>query len=88
VADAAAVTPHHAVGATAALAAAQQRAAAAEERLADLKALLEDMCKDRDAWREQAQGRLLSAPGGEDELVEVAQDPRDVTAEAGRRKWR
>jgi hypothetical protein len=58
----AAVTPHHAVGATAALAAAQQRAAVAEERLAELKTLLEDMKRDRDAWRDQAQGRLLPAP--------------------------
>jgi hypothetical protein len=34
----------------------------AEERLADLKAMLEDMRRDRDAWREQAQTRLLPAP--------------------------
>jgi hypothetical protein len=34
----------------------------AEERLTDLKAILEDMRRDRDAWREQAQTRLLPAP--------------------------
>ena len=34
----------------------------AEERLAELKAMLEDMRRDRDAWREQAQTRLLPAP--------------------------
>jgi hypothetical protein len=34
----------------------------AEERLADLKAMLEDMRRDRDALREQAQTRLLPAP--------------------------
>jgi hypothetical protein len=34
----------------------------AEERLTDLKAMLEDMRRDRDAWREQAQTRLLPAP--------------------------
>jgi hypothetical protein len=34
----------------------------AEERLSELKAMLEDMRSDRDAWREQAQTRLLSAP--------------------------
>src|SRR5262245_55256040 len=35
---------------------------AAEERLTELKAMLEDMRRDRDAWREQAQTRLLPAP--------------------------
>jgi len=36
----------------------------AEERLSELKAMLEDMRSDRDAWREQAQTRLLPAPAG------------------------
>jgi hypothetical protein len=34
----------------------------AEERLSELKAMLEDMRRDRDARREQAQTRLLPAP--------------------------
>ena len=34
----------------------------AEERLSELKVMLEDMRRDRDAWREQAQTRLLPAP--------------------------
>ena len=38
------------------------RLALAEERLSELKAVLEDMRRDRDAWREQAQTRLLPAP--------------------------
>src|SRR5262249_56699058 len=38
------------------------RVALAEERLTELKAMLEDMRRDRDAWREQAQTRLLPAP--------------------------
>src|SRR5262245_25209671 len=38
------------------------RLALAEERLTELKAMLEDMRRDRDAWREQAQMRLLPAP--------------------------
>lgn len=38
------------------------RLALAEERLTELKAILEDMRRDRDAWREQAQMRLLPAP--------------------------
>jgi hypothetical protein len=38
------------------------RLALAEERLSELKAMLEDMRRDRDAWREQAQTRLLPAP--------------------------
>jgi hypothetical protein len=38
------------------------RLAVAEERLTELKAMLEDMRRDRDAWREQAQTRLLPAP--------------------------
>ena len=38
------------------------RLALAEERLSELKTTLEDMRRDRDAWREQAQTRLLPAP--------------------------
>jgi hypothetical protein len=38
------------------------RLALAEERLSELKAMLEDMRRDRDAWREQAQTRLLPVP--------------------------
>jgi hypothetical protein len=38
------------------------RLALAEERLSELKAMLEDIRRDRDAWREQAQTRLLPAP--------------------------
>jgi hypothetical protein len=38
------------------------RLALAEERLTELKTMLEDMRRDRDAWREQAQTRLLTAP--------------------------
>src|SRR5262245_55161976 len=34
----------------------------AEERLTELEGMLEDMRRDRDAWREQAQTRLLPAP--------------------------
>jgi hypothetical protein len=52
-----------AMGDAAALAVAQQRAAQAEERLAELKALVDDLRRDRDAWREQAQARVLPAPG-------------------------
>jgi hypothetical protein len=58
----AAVAPRDAMADAAALAAATQRAAVAEERLAELKTLLEDMRRDRDAWRDQAQGRLLPRP--------------------------
>jgi hypothetical protein len=50
------------MGDAAALAMAQQRAAMAEERLGELKALLYDMRRDRDVWRDQAQGRLLPSP--------------------------
>jgi len=39
------------------------RLALADERLTELKAMLEDMRRDRDAWREQAQTRLLPPPG-------------------------
>src|SRR5437016_3743298 len=46
----------------AALASAHQRAALAEERLSDLKAVLEDMRADRDAWRDQAQRLALPKP--------------------------
>jgi len=38
------------------------RLALAEERLTELKTTLEDMRRDRDAWREQAQTRLLPPP--------------------------
>jgi len=37
----------------------------AEERLTELKAMLEDMKRDRDAWREQAQTRMLPAPAAQ-----------------------
>jgi hypothetical protein len=37
------------------------RLALAEERLTELKVMLEDMRRDRDAWREQAQTRMLPA---------------------------
>lgn len=40
----------------------RSRLTLAEERLTELKAMLEDMRRDRDAWREQAQTRLLAAP--------------------------
>jgi excisionase family DNA binding protein len=46
----------------AALAMAHQQAALAEERLSDLKAILADMQRDRDAWRDQAQRLALPAP--------------------------
>jgi hypothetical protein len=62
VADAAAGTdalPRYALGDAAALATAQQRAAQAEEKLSELKALLEDLRCDRDAWRDQAQRLAL-----------------------------
>jgi hypothetical protein len=36
--------------------------ALAEERLADLKAVLEDMRAQRDAWQEMAQARIRPAP--------------------------
>src|SRR5260370_5497986 len=38
------------------------RLALADERLTELKAMLEDMRRDRDAWREQAHTRLLPPP--------------------------
>ena len=38
------------------------RLALADERLTELKTMLEDMRRDRDAWREQAQRRLLPPP--------------------------
>jgi len=38
------------------------RLALAEERLTEVKTMLEDTRRDRDAWREQAQTRLLPAP--------------------------
>jgi hypothetical protein len=40
----------------------RSRLALAEERLTELKTIFEDMRRDRDAWREQAQTRLLPAP--------------------------
>jgi hypothetical protein len=46
----------------AALALADQRAALAEGRLAELKELLADMQRDRNAWRDQAQRLALPAP--------------------------
>jgi hypothetical protein len=62
VADAAAGTdalPRDAAVEAAAFATAQQRAALAEERLSELKAMLEDLRCDRDAWRDQAQRLAL-----------------------------
>jgi hypothetical protein len=47
---------------TAALAEAKSRAALAEQRLADLKAALDDMRGERDAWRDQAQRLAILAP--------------------------
>jgi hypothetical protein len=41
---------------------AKARAALAEQRLADLKAMLEEMRSERDAWREQAQRLALPKP--------------------------
>jgi hypothetical protein len=46
----------------AALALADQRAALAEGRLAELKEMLADMQRDRDAWRDQAQRLALPKP--------------------------
>jgi hypothetical protein len=43
-------------------AAIEARAVLAEQRLADLKAVLDDMRTDRDHWREQAQRLALPAP--------------------------
>jgi hypothetical protein len=40
----------------------RHRLALAEERLADLKAALEDMRAQRDAWQEMAQARIRPAP--------------------------
>jgi hypothetical protein len=54
-----------ATGDSATLAMAHQRAALAEERLSDLKAMLADMQRDRDAWRDQAQRLALPAPASE-----------------------
>src|ERR1700751_972795 len=52
----------YAPGDAAALAMANQRAALAEERLSELKAMLADMQRDRDAWRDQAQRLALPKP--------------------------
>jgi hypothetical protein len=41
---------------------ADQRAALAEGRLAELKEMLADMQRDRDAWRDQAQRLALPKP--------------------------
>jgi hypothetical protein len=41
---------------------AHQRAALAEERLSELKAILEDMRLDRDAWLDHAQRLALPPP--------------------------
>jgi hypothetical protein len=49
------------------LALANQRAALAEGRLSDLKAMLADMQRDRDAWRDQAQRLALPKPEPESE---------------------
>jgi hypothetical protein len=54
--------PRHATEDAAALAMAHQRTAQAEERLAELKAMLEDLRQDRDAWRDQAQRLALPSP--------------------------
>jgi hypothetical protein len=40
----------------------RRRVALAEERLADLKAALEDMRAQRDAWQTMAQARIRPAP--------------------------
>jgi hypothetical protein len=40
----------------------RRRVALAEERLADLKAVLEDMRAQRDAWQAMAQARIRPAP--------------------------
>ena len=50
------------------------RLAVAEERLSELKAMLEDMRRDRDAWREQAQTRLLPAPAASVMVAMAAHD--------------
>jgi hypothetical protein len=49
------------------LALANQRAAVAEERLSEMKAMLADMQRDRDAWRDQAQRLALPKPEPESE---------------------
>jgi hypothetical protein len=43
-------------------AAIEARAVLAEQRLADLKAMLDEIRTERDAWREQAQRLALPAP--------------------------
>jgi hypothetical protein len=40
----------------------EARAVLAEQRLADLKAMLDELRTERDAWREQAQRLALPAP--------------------------
>jgi hypothetical protein len=51
--------PRYAMGDAAALTTVQQRAELAEERLSELKTILEDLRCDRDAWRDQAQRLAL-----------------------------
>ena len=53
---------HHATAEATADAGLRHRLATAEGRLTELKAMVEDLRCDRDAWRDQAQGRLLLAP--------------------------
>jgi hypothetical protein len=52
----------------AALALADQRAALAEGRVAELKEMLADMQRDRNAWRDQAQRLVMPAPKPEGQL--------------------
>src|SRR5262249_10697645 len=83
VADAAASTAAAQRGAAggAGPAPANPRAAVAEERLSELKALLADMQRDRDAWRDQAQRLALAPP--KPEPVQAAPEPSRL-----RRAWR
>jgi excisionase family DNA binding protein len=53
---------HHATADVTADVDLRHRLATAEERLTELKALVDDLRRDRDAWRDQAQGRLLPSP--------------------------
>jgi hypothetical protein len=50
----------------------RRRVALAEERLADLKAALEDMRAQRDAWQAMAQARIRPAPVSSTVAVAVA----------------
>jgi len=88
VADAAERTgamPRDATGDAAVLAMAHQRAALAEERLAELKTLLADMQRDRDAWRDQAQRLVLPKPEPEPKPMTSETPPE---ASRLRRAWR